>query len=266
MTYKVEYIDLITGEHTIRTECGHKLTEEHKRNIGKSHRHYQTEETKEKIRKSKLGHIVTEETKIKLSESHKGIYPSEETKRRMSEAKKGKPNHPQTEESNRKNSEAHKNKHPTKETKIKISESNIGKHNMNIEQKKRRSEISKSLWKNENYIKNCKAGQNKRPTSIEKLIIQLIKINNLPIRYTGDFDFWITFKNKKNKNPDFKVNHQKKVIEVWGEYYHKNEDPNALVKQYEEVGYKCLIIKIIGHQTEKNKKYIVEILNKFIGS
>lgn len=56
------------------------------------------------------------------------------------------------------------------------------------------------------------------PTKFEKKIINIIKRNNLPYKYTGNGDFWIG-----GKNPDFvNINGEKKLIEV-GSSYWKNK-------------------------------------------
>jgi G:T-mismatch repair DNA endonuclease (very short patch repair protein) len=79
------------------------------------------------------------------------------------------------------------------------------------------------------------------------------------IRYTGNYSFWVTFKNKIHKNPDFKVNHIKAVIEVFGTYWHRNDSKEELIKQYNEIDYECLII-----DEDETKKDMKEVKNKII--
>lgn len=80
------------------------------------------------------------------------------------------------------------------------------------------------------------------PNKPETLIISKQFPN---LKFTGDHSFWVNFKNKTHKNPDFIVKPfhiNKKVIEVWGEYWHRNEDPYDLIKKYNEIGIQCLIL------------------------
>ena len=60
------------------------------------------------------------------------------------------------------------------------------------------------------------------------------------IRYVGDRKLFIRTK-KTIRNPDFIVDGQKKVIEIFGDYWHKGENPEDKIKEYGDVGYKCLV-------------------------
>jgi len=109
--------------------------------------------------------------------------------------------------------------------------------------------------------KKNRDAQNIRPTSLEQFIIDLIKINNLPIRYVGDGKFWVTdFKTKKCKNPDFKVDHQRKLIEVYTSLYHLQKRDKKWVSErkafFKRNGFKVLFLDM---QTTKDP--IVEIHN-----
>jgi hypothetical protein len=90
------------------------------------------------------------------------------------------------------------------------------------------------------------------PNKPETLIISKQFPN---LKFTGDHSFWINFKDKRHKNPDFVVkpfHTNKKVIEVWGEYWHRNENPSDLIQKYNEVGIQCLILP---YQDIKNGAY-----------
>lgn len=69
---------------------GRKHTPESREKISKNHRHYQTQEAKEKIRKASKGKKMPEETRKKISESNKGKVRSKEHCKAISKAKKGK--------------------------------------------------------------------------------------------------------------------------------------------------------------------------------
>lgn len=71
-----------------------------------------TEETKQKMSKSRKGRIFSQSTREKMSQSQKGRYCSEETKKKLSEMKKGKKIH--SEETKRRISEMGKGRPGTK--------------------------------------------------------------------------------------------------------------------------------------------------------
>lgn len=79
----------------------------------------------------------------------------------------------------------------------------------------------------------------KRPTSLELLFDKMTPDS---IRYVGDGAFWVTLKNGMHRNPDFKIHKQNKVIEVFGDYWHKGENPQNLIGQYVEAGFQCLVV------------------------
>jgi len=61
------------------------------------------------------------------------------------------------------------------------------------------------------------------------------------IRYVGNRMWWRKLPNGKYKNPDFKVTGQNKVIEVFGKYWHKNDETKELIDLYKQIGIDCLI-------------------------
>jgi len=83
------------------------------------------------------------------------------------------------------------------------------------------------------------------------------------IRYVGDRKLWIKTK-KRNRNPDFIIKGQKKVIELFGDYWHKGENPKYKIKEYNDVGYKCLILWESEIYNETGK--ILERVKEFCGN
>jgi hypothetical protein len=69
--------------------------------------------------------------------------------------------------------------------------------------------------------------------------IDKIEELNLPVRFVGDGSFWV-----KGKNPDFKVEGEKKVIEVTQYNYLGRDEKWAAerAKHFEDNGFKCLIL------------------------
>ena len=78
------------------------------------------------------------------------------------------------------------------------------------------------------------------------------KITPKNIKYVGDRKLWIKTK-KGNRNPDFIIEGQRKVIELFGDYWHEGENPKHKMKEYNDVGYECLVLweSEIYDKTEK---------------
>jgi len=97
-------------------------------------------------------------------------------------------------------------------------------------------DIRKELWKDPDYVK--KARRNRKPTNPESILINLIEEIGLPYEYTGNGGFTIS-----NMNPDFiHASGAKKVIEVFGDYWHRGEDPQDRIDAFAEYGWDCLVI------------------------
>lgn len=119
-----------------------------------------------------------------------------------------------------------------------IGEANKGKKRTK-KMKKEMSKRSRERLKDENYLKLLLSGLGRRPNNIEKIIDEMTPDF---IRYTGDGSWWRRLHNGKYKNPDFKVTGQNKIIEIWGDYWHKKENPNFLIEHYRRSGLECLVI------------------------
>lgn len=61
-------------------------------------------------------------------------------------------------------------------------------------------------------------------------------------RYTGNHSFWITLGGGRHKNPDFIHKHRKVAIEVFGRFWHKQEEEKYLIEKYKEKGWKCIVV------------------------
>jgi len=134
--FKFQIILECTAEEINKEET--RLIQEHQtlnRNYGYNidaggDSHNQSEETKEKIRKSTTGRKHTKESKRKMSEIRKGISFSKEHCDSISRAKTGKGNHNYgkhfSEEHRKKISKAHLGKLASEETRLKLSEAKTG--------------------------------------------------------------------------------------------------------------------------------------------
>lgn len=134
---------------------------------------------------------------------------------------------------------------PSKETRIKIGIASKKAWEDSVYRAKQIKE-RKDRYLNEEYRnkhrKNSLAGMRKRPTKPEKIIKKLLnKLFPKEYQYTGNGKIIIN-----GFNPDFVHKKNKKIIEVYGDYWHnllnvKEKDLRKL-KTYEERNYKTLII------------------------
>ncbi|MCS4541400.1 MAG: endonuclease domain-containing protein [Euryarchaeota archaeon] len=104
-----------------------------------------------------------------------------------------------------------------------------------------RKKISKTLhekWKNENFVKTMLKKMYKKPNRLESFFSYILCEEGLPYKYVGDGAISIN-----GKCPDFiNINGQKKVIELFGDFYHKAEEENDRKNFFSRYGYKTLII------------------------
>ena len=82
-------------------------------------------------------------------------------------------------------------------------------------------------------------GRRNQPTAPEfQLALLLTQVCPVEYRYTGDGRLVID-----GMVPDFaNVNGKKRVIEVFGDYWHKGEDPQVKIRRYARYGFSCLVI------------------------
>lgn len=86
---------------------------------------------------------------------------------------------------------------------------------------------------------NISKGLNRRPTSTETFLAGMLdSLFPNQYRYVGDGGFWIG-----GKNPDFvNVNGQKKIIELFGEHWHKPEEEKARSEEFKQYGFSTLVV------------------------
>ena len=118
-----------------------------------------------------------------------------------------------------------------------------------------------ALWQDPKRYKKYLKAISKRPTRPEKIFDE---ITPDIVRYTGNRVWWRKLDDGKNHNPDFKISSQNKVIEIWGNYWHKNEDPQKLINLYKSAGLECLIFweSEIYEQADEVKEKVNNFLKK----
>ena len=192
-----------------------------------------TEETRLKMSKARRGkksplrgRKISIEVKEKISQSLTGKHPSDIARKKMSKAKKG--------------NQYSKGVIKNKETLEKLSKS-LKKTFSTKENKEKRSKTSKTLWADDEFrektIKAQLKGLLKRPTSLEREMIELIDKYDLPYKYTGDGSFLIGF-----KNPDFvDINGKKICIEVGNIFHHQGNYAEERIKHFKKYGWECIV-------------------------
>lgn len=214
-------------------------------------------ETRAKMSLAHIGKKHSDETRQKLSISHMGKKFSNETKRKMGLAHQGE-THIVSDEAKSRMSLVQKGKTLSSEHKAKISLSLIGNTrsigNTNhlgkrhSEQAKQRTGLANKVlmttfWQDAErknrrvraIMKGCQIKPNNQELQLQMLLDKLYPDE---WKYTGDGDVIIG-----GKNPDFtNINGKKEVIELFGDYWHRGENPQDRISHYKDYGFQCLVI------------------------
>ena len=122
-------------------------------------------------------------------------------------------------------------------------------HNFFNKKEQTSKKISKKAlerWKNPMWVKKWAKAKDIKPNKPEKLLIKIIKKNNLPYKYVGDFSYTID-----GRCPDFIDIKNKQVVEVFGIYWHSpilnrkvdyKRTYQGTMEFYKKNGYDCLIV------------------------
>jgi len=223
-------------------------TEKHRQNLSlalKGHTSprkgcHLSEETKRKLSISMQGRTASLETRIKMSTAHTDKQHTKETKAKLRQIRLDNPTF--TSELRIKTKHILTGKHLTQEHIEKIRLASTGKEQTPIS-RRRKATAMRKLWANPNYrdrvVKAVISASHKRPTQPEETlgeILQLLFPNQY--KYTGDGTMIIG-----GLCPDFtNVNGQKKVIEMFGDYWHEGQDPQVKINRYRDFGFNCLVI------------------------
>jgi len=148
----------------------------------------------------------TKEHCKKISEAKKGFKHTEETKRKMSLQRSGDKN-------------AMFGKHWSKEEKT----------NMSI--------IQKEKWKDKKWVIQRIKKYKKSPNKTELVLSKFLKPYGF--KFVGDGKFWIGY---PPKNPDFINKKEKKIIEFFGRYFHKEEDEKIRYEQFKKYGWETKVL------------------------
>jgi len=144
---------------------------------------------------------------------------------------------------------------------------------------KSRSNRNKTMWSDENYkvkmtkvLKESSIKNWKTPELIKRMTnLDITKMNGLEEKFYNHVSdkvyftsgtFWKVLDTGKRITPDFKVIGQNKVIELFGDYWHKGENPEIRISQWRSVGYDCIVFW--EHEVYSSINEVLIKLNNYI--
>lgn len=121
----------------------------------------------------------------------------------------------------------------TEQSKKLISKANQGtKHSE--ESKRNQSEFMKCLWQSKEYAQKVFG---RREKSAPEIIFEALLLeHDFPYYFVGNGQFQIG-----RKNPDFLHKQRRKIIEIYGDFFHKGQDPQDRINYFKQYGYDCLV-------------------------
>jgi hypothetical protein len=120
--------------------------------------------------------------------------------------------------------------------------------------------ITTNLWKTEDYIKKQQKARhakiNKSETALRDLLDELF---SKEYKFVGDWTVAID-----GRCPDFiNVNGQKKIVELFGDYWHRGQNPQDRIDIFKPFGYDTLVI---WEKELRDRDKLQEKLLEFHGS
>jgi len=233
----------------------------------------QTEEWKRK----RLSHPNTERTKFKKGSIPLSIIEANKSQERRALSrelmkKNGRPHIKgeffHTEETKIKMRKPHKgvvwNKGLTKETDKRVEKYANNVRKWNIENSDQLSRRAKEQWGNFAVAKSMIKGLHRKPNKKELALFN--EISTLyPNNYSLNTHAEIIILG--GKVPDIvNINGEKKLIELYGDYWHKDDNPNDRISYFRQFGWSCLIVweNELKNKEELRRK-IVNFHNSEIG-
>ncbi len=144
----------------------------------------------------------------------------------------------------------------TKKDKLAISKTLKGRI-FSKETLKKMSRWQKGKKKPDHVMKALIQSLRKRPNLLELSFIKICQKYNFPFKYVGNGSIIIG-----RLNPDFIYKRKRKIIEIFGNYWHEDKDEAKKQKAYAKENYKCLIIW--EEEFKKNESHILKRVNKFM--
>lgn len=114
------------------------------------------------------------------------------------------------------------------------------------------SKMRQEFWKNPEYVEKVK--RNKLPNKRELQILSVLQSVSPDWIFVGDWKLYID-----GKNPDF-WNHRFGLIEYFGDYWHKNDDPQERIDLFKKFGFDTMVL---NDGDVKNKQLLREKIAEF---
>jgi len=97
---------------------------------------------------------------------------------------------------------------------------------------------AKARWLDCEFVRKQMKARKTRPNQKELWLEEFILQLGLPYKYVGDGEFILG-----GKCPDYvNTNGQKKIIELFGNYWHRNENPQERKDIFSQYGFETLVI------------------------
>lgn len=129
---------------------------------------------------------------------------------------------------------SHRGKTFSAETRKRMSDS----HNelwLDRIRREKHSKVMKELWKDPEYARSVM--HRRTPSKPELMFIEYCRMLGLGYQFVGDGKLIID-----GKNPDFVDSTGKKLVEIWGEFFHKGQNPQDRIKFFADRGFECQVI------------------------
>jgi len=115
------------------------------------------------------------------------------------------------------------------------------------------SGVCRNRWLNLHRVRRCPTC----PTQPERRLIEMLKENKLPFNYVGNGSLCVD-----GLNPDFVNDEQKKIIEVFGDYWHEKSEIEPRRRRLAKAGYETLIIW--EHEINKEPQEVTQKILTFM--
>ena len=118
-------------------------------------------------------------------------------------------------------------------------------------------DLGKQRWQDPVFQKKIYKSLNLTPNKPEKFLNNLLQqLFPNEYKYVGDFQFFLG-----GKNPDFmNINGRKFLIELYGDYWHKNDDPQDRIDHFKKF---CFSTLVIWENELKNQDTLISKLQTF---
>jgi hypothetical protein len=124
------------------------------------------------------------------------------------------------------------------------------------------AKVSKGVserWKDPEYRERVLSARRTTPNQLEQRLAE--ELAQLGFIFVGDGSFWVHDK-AGSRNPDFRRPGSHLLVEIWGDYWHRGEVPEDLVRWYEAHDFQCLVI----WESQLKSSIATELVSNWLGA